>query len=222
LKKLLVVLAALALLAGSARAANNVQDMGAYKINASTKQIVDGSGNAKVVDADRDRDLVVSYDGIINKSIATQAVDSSAVYYTGNANRLYLYVRVTGFTTGGSAIKSAKLAIRVRSHLDGVDDSLSTYIWDPSPVYGAGVDSLIFGAAVSPTNATVNSCEMQAVITSDMNTASVVGAQPHTLVIPLRNSNGDWYWGEYTSVYVRPVSANNSPLTYYVSLRGRP
>ena len=46
MKKLLVVLAALALLAGSARAANNGQDMGAYKINASTKQIVDGSGNA--------------------------------------------------------------------------------------------------------------------------------------------------------------------------------
>ena len=200
----------------------NYQGTGPY-FNPKSGQKVDATGNAQVVDADRDRDYVVSYDNIIADTTATYMADSSAVYATGSANRLYLYVRVTGFT-GGVASAFSKLAIEVRSHTNGLSDSTNTFVWDPTPRSATATseaDSITFGSATAPTTATLVSTDLQAILTADMQVASKWG-RPHTLVIPLVSSTGSWYWGEYTSVKYRVLAASNTPLTYSVSLRGRP
>ena len=53
--KILSLAAVLCALAGSASADFNVQDMGTYKINASTKNNVDASGSVLTSEADKDR-----------------------------------------------------------------------------------------------------------------------------------------------------------------------
>jgi len=201
----------------------NYQDNGTAKFNPKSGQKVTSTGDASTSEASKDRDYVVSYDNIIADTTATYMADSSAVYATGDANRLYLYVRVTGFT-GGVASAFSKLAIEVRSHTYGTSDSVSTFIWDPTPrsaVTTSEADSITFGSATAPTTATLLSTDIQAILSADMQVASKWG-RPHTLVIPLVSSTGSWYWGEYTSIKYRVLAASNTPLTYSVSLRGRP
>lgn len=219
---------ALALMAVAATASGdsntyNYQTQGGVNFNTKSGAVVDASGNAKVVDADRDRDYVLSYDNIIADTTATYMADSSAIYNTAAAGKLFLLVRVTGFT-GGVASAYSKLAIEVRTHssLTGAD-SVSTFVWDPTPrsQSTSESDSLTYGSATAPTTATMTSTDIQAVLNSDMQVASKWG-RPHTLVVPLVSTTGAWYWGEFTSVKYRVLAASNTPLTYAVSLRGRP
>ena len=222
-----IAVGALALMAVAATASGdsntyNVQGSGPY-FNPGSHQRVDATGNAQIVDADRDRDYVLAYDNIIADTTATYMADSSAIYSTAAAGRLYLLVRVTGFT-GGVASAFSKLGIEVRSHssLTGAD-SVTTFIWDPSPrsQSTSESDSLTYGSATAPNTATLTSTDIQAVLSSDMQVASKWG-RPHTLVVPLVSTTGQWYWGEYTSIKYRVLAASNTPLTYTVSLRGRP
>lgn len=218
---------ALALLVVAATASGdsntyNYQDNGTAKFNTRSGQIVDASGNAKVVDADRDRDYVLSYDNIIADTTAVYMADSSAIYNTAAAGKLFLLVRVTGF--GVTANAFAKLAFEVRTHssLTGAD-SVSTFIWDPTPrsQSTSESDSLTYGSTVAPTTFALTSTDIQAVLNSDLNVASKWG-RPHTLVIPLVSTTGQWYWGEYTSIKYRVLASSNASLTYAVSMRGRP
>lgn len=81
MKKLLATLCLLALCVGVSRSANNIQDMGAYKINASTKNLVDNSGNIKTSEASKDRDL--DYYATVVTAAALDTAKDVCVAYSG-------------------------------------------------------------------------------------------------------------------------------------------
>lgn len=97
--KILGFAAVLCAFVGAAQADNNVQNMGTYKINGSTKQNVDASGNALVSEAAKDRDL-----DYYATAIATATMDTATVQYSAPIDlRKYTHANVIIHVAFGSA-----------------------------------------------------------------------------------------------------------------------
>lgn len=177
-------------------------------------------------DAARDRDYSCEFSNIISSAFVPQTgVDSSAVLYTGDCKRWYLQVRVSGFGAG-VAIPWALFRIRVRSHIQGVNDSLNTIQWDPTPFLGSTAqDSLQIGAVTKGSAAAFGGNEIKLTATADNGVAAAVGGYnaPHNYLIPLKDSHGNWYEGEWTSVWAGCIAASaNVNHTAAFSLVGKP
>jgi hypothetical protein len=107
----------------------NYQGTGPY-FNTKSGQVVDATGNAKVVDADRDRDLVLGQNQIISATITAASAESSITFPVGNARHITLWIKASP-AVGTNAL----LAVQLRLHLSSASDSTSIGAW--SPRYGA-------------------------------------------------------------------------------------
>lgn len=102
---------------------------------------LDASGNAKVVDADRDRDLVLGQNSIINALLGsanrtdslTYGADSSIAFPIGNARHITLW-----FDPKTTTAKDVRLAVQFRVHLSSSADSNSVATVMPTQMFGAG------------------------------------------------------------------------------------
>lgn len=119
----------------------NYQDNGTAKFNPKSGQRVDASGNAQVVDADRDRDLVMGQYSIINTLLGSAnrtdslgyGADSCIVMPIGNARHVTLWVDAKTTTA-----KDVRLAVQFRVHYSGLADSTMTATVMPSQMFGYG------------------------------------------------------------------------------------
>lgn len=217
MKRAVAVLALLLVSVSMSTAANNVQDMGTYKINASTKQVVDNYGNAKMVEASKDRDLDY-YASVVNAAALDTAKDVCVVYSGVIDLRKY---------------KSANLIIHViPTASDTLGNTSNTYDFGitvfslPTQSY----DWTSYGVPVTPNQSFSQSVSLygQAGIVDSLGFWQTPGIDP-TLTMPgeikvrLKNYYGTrtsgWY--RYSSIYIgRTVSY---PLSYFLAPgQGRP
>lgn len=102
---------------------------------------MDSQGRPQVIDADRDRDLVLGQSGIINTSLGsafrtdslTFGADSSLAFPVGNARHITLWIDAKTQTA-----KDVRLAVQFRIHLSSSADSNSVATIMPTQMFGAG------------------------------------------------------------------------------------
>lgn len=238
-----LALAALCVLAAAlpVRADYNVQDKGTYKMNANSGAVVDASGNAKVVDADRDRDNWAYYSLINNQFAATSSgtmADSNATPVDTHGYSKLALVFYPQFDSLSTVIR---FAVQVRAHYGSSTDTAATFPWYRWPVRGttapAGIDSIgqfIFGArsvaqstgANLPTGS-VGAWDGEFIVKFDASRldtlgagggAGKFGASPRGMYVPLNDANGTPFWAPYTSVRVRVLSGIRSRARLRVDL----
>ena len=125
-----IAVGALALLVVAATASGdsntyNYQGSGPY-FNPKSGQRVDASGNAQVVDADRDRDLWGVYNLINNQLTASGSgmADSNATpvaTYNFRRTGLMFYAQFDSLSS------EVKIAVQVRAHYSSATDSASAF-----------------------------------------------------------------------------------------------
>ena len=224
MKKVLLALAGAALLAwaGLAVADYNVVDQGTYYKNAQSGAKTDANGNAYTNDASRDRDRIVKYDAILSDTIAVGMADSTQTTFdTHDVARGYLLIQAV--VPKGTAVPFVRLAIRVLGHTASTPDSANTFNWDPCVTTSLIPDSLAYGSAVTPTPVANATTEIVATIAADEGVATGTAMKyprRNTIIVPLRDNSGAWFWSEYTSVMVRVLSASANSPTITVSYRG--
>lgn len=219
----------------------NYQGSGPY-FNPKSGQIVDATGNAKVVDAFPNRDQNFTFSNIINNSsLAAGAGDSSAILDTHQMRVGMLLIKCTGITglsgVDTTGAKTIRLAVQVRTHLDGGSDSLSTFVVYPYGSTGMGVtagaspDSSVTGHLAGGglgTTANIPWSGEQVVqfmaTRQARNNGQVVSRQvwyyPNGIAIPLSSFFGRDFYSPYTSVRVVNLTAPTVKVS--VSLVGSP
>lgn len=115
----------------------NYQTQGGVNFNTKSGQVVDASGNAKVVDADRDRDLVLGQNSIINATISSASAESSITFPVGNAKHITVWIKASP-AVGTDAL----LAVGLRLHLSSSSDSNSVGGWGPRFNVNSNVSAL--------------------------------------------------------------------------------
>jgi len=224
-----LVLGGLTLFAAVALADYNVQDKGTYYNNASTGLRTNSTGDLRVDDMSRDRETVVKYDDIINDTISVGTADSTQTLIdTHDVAKGYLLIRVDSLDAKYSATPFARFAIRVTGHTNATADSSTTFNFDFTPSHSetvSGGDTLSYSMHVIPTGTEVASTEVVATLIYDEASAAK-NARRATLIVPLVNSMGTWFWAEYTGVMVRLLATSDggpNPRCYVrVSYRGTP
>jgi len=119
----------------------NYQTNGGVNFNVKSGQVVDASGNAKVVDADRDRDLAMGQFSIINTLLGsanrtdslTYGADSSIAFPVGNARHITLWLDAKTTTA-----KDVRVAVQFRLHYSATMDSVNTATVMPTQMFGYG------------------------------------------------------------------------------------
>ena len=140
-----IAVGALALMAVAATASGdsntyNVQGSGPY-FNPGSHQRVDATGNAQIVDADRDRDLALGQFSIINTLLGsanrtdslTYGADSSIAFPVGNARHITLWLDAKTTTA-----KDVRVAVQFRLHYSATMDSVNTATVMPTQMFGYG------------------------------------------------------------------------------------
>ena len=202
----------------------------------------DASGNLSVVDASRDRDASFELRGIINRfggtALAVGAADSSEVQDTRHMRlgMLVLKAVVAGTGTVDTTV-AVRIAVQIRTHLGGVDDSSSTaaiYFYGNSPLGAAGtahVDTTVqghiynatslTGVSATPTAWTSWSGEQTFIIHAKRNAHGDAFAinghthyYPNAIAIPLASLFGREPYSRYTSVRIRVMSAHKGAATF--------
>ena len=202
----------------------------------------DASGNALMSDASRDRDASFELRGIINNfgavALAIGVGDSSQVQDTRHMRlgMLVLKAVVAGTGTVDTTV-AVRIAVQIRTHLGGVDDSMSTapiYFYGSSTA-GAGADAHVdttvqghiynatslTGVSATPTAWTSWSGEQTFIIHAKRNAhGSAVAINGHThyypnaIAIPLASLFGREPYSRYTSVRIRVMSAHKGAATF--------
>lgn len=237
-KRILGVVAAALLLAGLAGADSNTynyQGTGPY-FNARNGARVNSTGSALVDDVSRDRDASFTETNIIaagalagTSNLAAGAADSSAVLDTRHMRLGMLVIKCV--PAGGGAGLITRLAISVRTHVNGAADSVSTapiYFYGNAPVMvattavadTAAAGHLFAGSATGPWSG-----EYVVTVNGARNApASAVAATafsyPNAICIPLTNLWGREIFSPWTSVRVRNITGPAAQV--YVSLVGTP
>lgn len=205
----------------------NYQGTGPY-FNAKSGQLVDVTGNAKVVEAAPNRDYNFTFSNIINTaSLAAAAADSSAILDVHNMRLGTLLFKVTPI--GGGTGLITRLAVQVRIHLNGGSDTLSTFAvhsYGSGPVFAASVldtmnaGHLATGSATAPWSG-------ETVLTFNGNrnsplnaVAATVFTYPNGVAIPLSSLTGRDFYADYISIRVRNITGPAAKVA--VSLIGSP
>ena len=205
---------------------------GVYLSDTSSRALaMDASGNAKVVDADRDRDLVLGQTSIINDTlIAMNANGASSFLYgsdsciampVGNARHITLWVEVKPVSAA-----DVRLAVQFRLHLNSSSDSNSVGVVMPSTSYGysyaARPDSVgdLVAAPASAAALCLAGLSTETVLRWDATRApgSVGGyyAFPRAKVLTYEVAPGS---GTYFSVRVRNISGGSASPRVIVHYR---
>ena len=219
----------------------NYQGSGPY-FNTKSGQVVDVNGNAKVVDADRDRDLWGVHTLINNQLTATSngMADSNATpvaTYNYRRMSLMIYPQLDSLST------SVRLAVQVRAHSSSATDSASAFPWYRWPVRGTtvglGIDSLTQyahgtrtlaqGTSANLPTGSVGAWDGEFIVQYSAQrldtlgaggTAGKYGAYPRGIYVPLLDATGAPFWAPYTSVRVRVLSGVRSRTRVRVDLVG--
>src|SRR6185436_12161411 len=149
-RKLLAALAALGLMATTVWGDNDVLNKGSYYQNATNGAKTDASGNAYVTESTPAMDANLTFANIISNQtgLAIGAADSSAIQDTHRMRLGMLLIKpVIGGTGTVDTTVVLRIAIQIRTHLNGIDDSLSTfaiYSYGTAPgVTASGVDTTV-------------------------------------------------------------------------------
>lgn len=221
MKKVLAALALIGLcVAPDVYAANNVQNMGGYYINAQTGQLTDASGNALTKEQSPIYEQNGLFQGIINNSaLANAAADSSAIIDVHRFDLGTLLFKITPSTGAGT---KTRLAVSIREHLNGIADSVSTFplmLYGQTPVVATSmVDTTLAGHLLTGSSTTPWSGEF--IIEADAGRNSPVNAvaavafsYPNGIAIPLPSLFGRDVFLDYMSIRVRNITGPTAAVT---------
>lgn len=232
-----VVLAALAvfLWAGvleSQTAGANVVSRNGYCFNSTTGQRVDcTSGAALGNETSPLSDQNLTFASIINRTSQTTiltlgAGDSSAVLDTHRMRLGTLLLKCVPSTGVG---RTVRLAVQVRTHLNGLTDSSSVfpiYMYTQAPV-AVGIDSSNTGHVMDGSATAAWSGEFVVTINGNRNepntgtpVAALAWSYPNGLALPLQSDSGREFYSPWTSVRIRILSGPSCQVT--ASLIGTP
>ena len=229
----LTALACLGVAIGLGWADNNVLDHSTYYQNATNGAKVDASGNAYTTESSPLSDQNLTFANIIGPTALTQAsatagADSSAILDTHRMRLGMLLIKA--IPAGGAAMVNNRIAVQIRTHLQGGSDSNSVfcvYNYGNTEVATAGAkpDSASFGHIASGSLSTLWSGEID-VLVNNARTGTVTGGttndfrSPSGIAIPLSSILGRDFYSPYTSIRVRNLAGPTCTVT--VSLVGTP
>lgn len=161
----------------------------------------------------------IMYTGAASDTTALWMADSVGPYFTGDCERLYLYLKPDG---------PCRVAIQVRAHGDSIsgsgtpalNDTTKTFAWAWGVTTASTVDTLAY-RYIKATQFTASTDEM---VYTFLDNTSMVWGHGRGVVIPLRGRDGEWYWGQHTSIRLRvigpAVGAGGRTVTWTASLQG--
>jgi hypothetical protein len=156
----------------------------------------DSNGNQKVAEAFPLSDQNLTFASIIsNASLALGAADSSAILDTHRMRLGMLLIKASNGTTTGTAdtTVTTRIAIQIRTHLNGGSDSASTF-----PIYLYGRSDV--GAVVTSAGQTDTTSQ-----------GHLIDGKPITAVLATPSANSPWS-GEYTVVIENKRFAHASSI----------
>ena len=231
--KLVLALGAMVALAGVAQADFNVLDKTTWYQNGANGARVTSTGHATVTEQNPAMDANLTFapeQCITNASLAVGSGDSSVVLDTHRMRLGSVFIKCTQSALGVNRI--TRLAISFRGHLNGQDDSTSTF---PLFMYGRSdmgvtaiasqLDTTSSGHLVTGSASNPWSGEYVIVIDhtrdSPANSVAATAFQyPNGLWIPLSSLFGRDVYSPYTSIRVRNLSGPT--VSVQVSLIGTP
>jgi hypothetical protein len=231
---LLTVLAAIGL------ADNNVLDHSTYFQNATNGAKTDASGNAYVTESTPAMDANLTFASIIsNTSLAAGVADSSSVMDTHRMRLGMLLIKCTPLSlTGADSLGITRIGVQIRTHLNGISDSSSTfacYMYGRSDQGGVAaasqIDTSAAGQIFNAVNlaASANSAHSGEFVVFVANDrvgpgTSAIGTMgqrtyswPNGIAIPLQSIFGRDLYSPYTSIRVRNLG-NTGPANRSVSI----
>lgn len=182
----------------------------------------DSNGNLRVVEGNPQTAgyRIVSGGAIIDDTSSVHCADSSAVFFVGDLRHMRLLIRIVG---GGPAVRGN---VMVREHLNGVNDSTSTWpiAWRTTRSALAAQDSAKFGGLVTPGVTATGSQEIPFEVASTaLNATTGPGNYgSNHVVIPLSHLDIGELPLTYISVRVRLVTTNVATPRVQVYLLGTP
>lgn len=231
--KLVLALGAMVALAGVSRADFNTLFKGTYYQNATSGARVTSSGHETVQEQDPPMDANLTFapeQCISTASLTVASACSSGVMDTHRMRLGSIFIKCTQSALGANRL--SRLAISFRGHLNGADDSTSTF---PLFMYGRSdmgvtalasqLDTTSSGHLV--TGGAANPWSGEYIIVVDHNrdapavsVAATAFSYPNGLWIPLSSLLGRDVYSPYTSIRVRNLSGPTVSLQ--VSLVGTP
>lgn len=167
----------------------------------------------------------IAQDIIVNTGLANGSADSSGMIDTHKWRVSGLLIKAVP-STGTSA--AGAIAVQIRTHLGGVDDSSHTFAWYPISVDprsgdadGIYPDTLNVGHITTGSASAVWSGEFTVTIARNRNApangvAAVAFQYPSGIYIPLSNFYGTDFWSPWTSVRVRVMRGNTTAITVHM------
>ena len=164
-----------------------------------------------------DRQTFIIFSGAATDTTGIGMADSSSIFFTRNFQRLYLYLKPS---------RPCRVAIQVREHGDTLGssgavantDTSKTAVWGWRNFISASTtDSLQFKFPTLPASDAAGSNEL--IVSFPADGASKWGSS-RAVWIPLRGLDGEWYWGENTSIRLRVLGASSGVVTWKAYLKG--
>lgn len=223
-----LVLGGLLALAGMAYADFNVQNKGSYFNNASTGARTTAAGHATVAESDPPMDANLTFTNIMSATLAAGAADSSSVLDTHRMRLGTLLIK--GVPAGGTGTHT-RLAIQIRTHLAGQDDSSSTFVIYLNPgknapaIASGSADTVGTGHELTGSATAAWSGEFDVAFARNRNApgslaAAVAYSYPSGIAIPLTNIFGMPIYSEFTSIRIRNLVGPT--ITFTAHLIGTP
>lgn len=222
-----LVLTGLLGLAAVASADFNVQDRGSYYANAPSGQRTTSAGAQLTNEADPAMDANLTFENIIGPvSLASGAADSSIILDT---HRMRLGTLLLKITPGTGVGTHTRLAVQIRTHLNAVDDSSSTFAIysmfgkDQTAIGSAALDSLSGGHYVTGSASVMWSGEFVVAGARNRNepntgtpVAAVAFSYPNGIGIPLQSIYGRDFYAPYISVRIRNLVGPTAVVTAHL------
>lgn len=150
---------------------------------------------------------------------STGSGNATGVMSTALYQRLYLRIKPN---------RPCRVAIQVREY--GISDTSNTsvpsdssqgvaFIWKGPRIQTTGTDSTSLITNVVATSVQAGSDELVIEFPDDQATAGGKWGGPRGKLIPICSSVGGWYWGQYTTLRVRVLSAGGV-VTWIGSVKG--
>ena len=194
-------------------------------------------GYLRIADAAPDRDANLRFESIIdNSSIAYNVGDSSAVLDVHKLRHMKLLIKAVPKTSSADTSAVVRLAFQIRTHLNQLTDSSSTFVEYFGGVSNLGVsagaaDSNVYGHLATGGRGVTGGVpwsgefvvQVQAKRAAHGSSIAVNGHDwyyPSGIAVSLDNVAGRDFWTDYISLRVRNLT--NTPCAITVHLIGTP
>ena len=187
----------------------------------------DASGNASVVEQYPIPDMTISQANIIyNAALIVGAADSSAVLDVHRMRHGMLLFKITPSVGAG---RINRIAVQVRAHLGGGNDSLTTFAFYPygqsdqgaQATIASQTDTTTVGHLITGSASAPYSGEFTIVANGVRNSTGAAGAgqayaYPNGIAIPIESLFGRTFWAPYMSVRVRNLVGPTCAITVHL------